>query len=191
SWDAVWDVSVSRDASGWSAEFRIPFSQLRFHAGEDKTFGFAVVREIGRLNETSTWPLLSRKATGYVSSFGDLGGLSIVASPKKLELLPYTLASVTTQPTDGNPLLSAAGAGRRRDRPRCEVRADAGPDAHRERESGLRPGRSRSGGRQSDRVRDVLQRTAAVLRRGIGQLQLRHGLQRRRVQRHVLLAPRR
>jgi len=111
SWDAVWDVSVSRDPTGWSAEFRIPFSQLRFHAGEDKTFGFAVVREIGRLNETSTWPLLSRKATGYVSSFGDLGGLSIAASPKKLELLPYTLASMTTQPTDGNPLVSAASPG--------------------------------------------------------------------------------
>jgi hypothetical protein len=29
SWDAVWDVSVSRDARGWTAEFRIPFSQLR------------------------------------------------------------------------------------------------------------------------------------------------------------------
>ena len=32
SWDAVWDVSVSRDRDGWSAEFRIPFSQLRFNA---------------------------------------------------------------------------------------------------------------------------------------------------------------
>ena len=30
SWDAVWDVSVSRDRHGWTAEFRIPFSQLRF-----------------------------------------------------------------------------------------------------------------------------------------------------------------
>ena len=31
SWDAVWDVSVSRDRRGWTAEFRIPFSQLRFN----------------------------------------------------------------------------------------------------------------------------------------------------------------
>src|ERR1051326_7154007 len=97
SWDAVWDVAVSREADGWSAEFRIPFSQLRFAPGEEKVFGFAVAREIARTKETLTWPLLSRKANGYVSSFGDLGGLSVVASPKRLELMPYTVANVTTQ----------------------------------------------------------------------------------------------
>ena len=50
----------SRDRDGWLAEFRIPFSQLRFTPGPTATFGFAVVREIGRLKETSTWPLLPR-----------------------------------------------------------------------------------------------------------------------------------
>jgi hypothetical protein len=73
SWDAVWDVSVSRDPQGWTAEFRIPFSQLRFNPSAASTFGFAVSRQIGRLNETSTWPLLSRSANGSVSSFGELG----------------------------------------------------------------------------------------------------------------------
>src|SRR6266542_3454727 len=72
SWDAVWDVKVSRDESGWTAEFRIPFSQLRFNPATSNTFGFAVSRQIARLNETSTWPLLARSANGYVSSFGAL-----------------------------------------------------------------------------------------------------------------------
>src|SRR5262245_32595351 len=72
SWDAVWDVAVTRDSQGWAAEFRIPFSQLRFNPSERSTFGFAVKRTIGRLNETSTWPLLARSANGYVSSFGEL-----------------------------------------------------------------------------------------------------------------------
>src|SRR3954466_3786443 len=40
SWDAVWDVKVSRDESGWTAEFRIPFSQLRFTPTSQNTFGF-------------------------------------------------------------------------------------------------------------------------------------------------------
>ena len=31
SWDAVWDVQVEKDSQGWRAEFRIPFSQLRFN----------------------------------------------------------------------------------------------------------------------------------------------------------------
>src|SRR6266540_4667545 len=94
SWDAVWDVSVSRDTDGWTAEFRIPFSQLRFNPAQANTFGFAVQRRIGRLNETSTWPLLPRSAPGYVSSFGELGGLSMAASPKRLELVPYTVANL-------------------------------------------------------------------------------------------------
>ena len=111
SWDAVWDVSVSRDQQGWTAEFRIPFSQLRFKPSEASTFGFAVSRDIGRLNETSTWPLLSRSDNGYVSSFGELGGLAMTASPKKLEITPYTVANMTTRPTGGNPLLKTAAPG--------------------------------------------------------------------------------
>jgi hypothetical protein len=108
SWDAVWDVKVSRDASGWTAEFRIPFSQLRFNPSDTLTFGFAVSRSIGRLNETSTWPLLARSATGYVSSFGELAGLSMRGSPRKLELVPYIVSNLTRQRPSDNPLLSSS-----------------------------------------------------------------------------------
>ncbi len=105
-WDAVWDVAVSRFERGWRAEFRIPFSQLRYHPAADATFGFAIVRHIGRLNETSTWPLLSRNANGYVSSFGDLTGLRLTRSAKRLELVPYAVGDVKTQQIDGvNPLV--------------------------------------------------------------------------------------
>lgn len=110
-WDAVWDVKVTRDRTGWSAEFHIPFSQLRFTPGAQTTFGFAVARQIGRLNETSTWPLLPRSASGYVSSFGDLDGLSMSASPKRLELLPYSVTDLTRQRTGGNPLLKTSVPG--------------------------------------------------------------------------------
>src|SRR5262249_15595303 len=72
-WDAVWDVKVSRDDQGWTAEFHIPFSQLRFTPNGSNTFGFAVVRQIGRLTDTSTWPLLARTPTASLSSFGELG----------------------------------------------------------------------------------------------------------------------
>ncbi|HZR23705.1 MAG TPA: DUF5916 domain-containing protein [Vicinamibacterales bacterium] len=111
SWDAVWDVAVSRDPQGWTAEFKIPFSQLRFTRAESASFGLAVTREIGRLNETSTWPRLPKSATGYVSSFGELGGLSLTASPKRLELAPYTVANLTRQRPDGNPLLTSSAPG--------------------------------------------------------------------------------
>lgn len=110
SWDAVWDVEVTRDDTGWSAEFRIPFSQLRYEPGKRDTFGFAVWREVPRLNETSTWPLMSKGATGFVSSFGELGGLRLSGSAKRLELVPYTVGQVDTQPVEaGNPFVKSPG----------------------------------------------------------------------------------
>jgi len=112
SWDAVWDVMVSRDADGWRAEFRIPYSQLRFTAGGTGRVGFAVVREVARLNETSTWPLLAKSASGYVSSFGALTGLTGLRSPKRLELVPYAVSQVAIEPREiGNPLQNPTDPG--------------------------------------------------------------------------------
>jgi hypothetical protein len=105
SWDAVWDVQVEKDANGWRAEFRIPFSQLRFNTMDGGPVGFAVIREVGRLAETSSWPLLSRNANGFVSQFGELRGLRVSGSPKKFELMPYTLGKIDTSNVDsGDPL---------------------------------------------------------------------------------------
>jgi hypothetical protein len=104
SWDAVWDVEVERDATGWTAEFRIPFSQLRFANKEGGPVGFAVIREIGRLAETSSWPLLSRNANGFVSQFAEVRGLRVAGAPKRLELLPYTVGSLSLDPASANPL---------------------------------------------------------------------------------------
>jgi hypothetical protein len=105
SWDAVWEVVSRRDTEGWCAEFRIPFSQLRFSGSGDGRLGFAVVRNVARLNETATWPLLSKNASGYVSSFGDLMGVSIGQASKRLELVPYVVGEIGTTPLElGNPL---------------------------------------------------------------------------------------
>jgi hypothetical protein len=103
SWDAVWDVAIARDAEGWTAEFRIPFSQLRFNNIEGGPVGFAVMREVGRLAEISSWPLLSRNANGFVSQFAEVRGLRVSGSPKKLELLPYTLGGYSLSPESINP----------------------------------------------------------------------------------------
>jgi hypothetical protein len=105
SWDAVWDASAARTSDGWTAEFRIPYSQLRFSRGSDGDLGFAITRTVSRLSETSTWPLLARSATGWVSQFGVVTGLSPERSSKRLELIPYVVGQlVTAPPQPGNPL---------------------------------------------------------------------------------------
>ena len=105
SWDAVWDGVARREADGWCAEFRIPFSQLRFRGSGDGRLGFAVIRQVARLNETATWPLLSKGASGFVSSFGELTGVTIGRGTRRLEVVPYVVGQVETMPLEaGNPL---------------------------------------------------------------------------------------
>lgn len=105
SWDAVWDAAVTRSPNGWRAEFRIPFSQLRFNPATTSTFGFALGRILARADEASTWPLLPRSASGFVSSFGELTGLTFAQPLKKFEITPYALTQATTKPVErGNPL---------------------------------------------------------------------------------------
>ncbi|MEO7713172.1 MAG: carbohydrate binding family 9 domain-containing protein [Gemmatimonadaceae bacterium] len=67
SWDAVWDVATKIDSVGWVAEFRIPFSQIRYAPGDDHVFGLIVVRDIARTGERVSWPLIKRNVQGYVS----------------------------------------------------------------------------------------------------------------------------
>ena len=108
SWDAVWDVAVAKSPQGWRAEFRIPFSQLRFNPAASSSFGFAIVRTVAHANETSTWPLLARSASGYVSSFGELTGLTFASAQKRLELAPYVVGQVKTAPVaSANPLVGS------------------------------------------------------------------------------------
>ena len=87
--------------------------------------GFSIIREVGRLAETSTWPLLSRNANGFVSQFGELRGLKMSGAPKRFELMPYSLGKVDTRQVDAaDPLARLARSGRL-GRSRHEVRGDA------------------------------------------------------------------
>ena len=188
SWDAVWDVQVSKDAKGWKAEFRIPFSQLRFDPRSDGTFGFAVIREIARLKETSSWPLLAKAKNGVVSQFGELVGLTFTKSPRRLELVPYTVGQIATQPPEAAIRSCRARSGQHLRR-RREVRGDARSQRDGDDQPRLRPGRGRPGRRQPQCLRDVLRGAPPVLRRGFGHVPVQRRLQRRRVHGAVLLAP--
>lgn len=103
-WDAVWDVATSADAEGWTAEFRIPWSQLRFGNGEQQRFGFNVFRRINRLNEEQYWQLLPKNESGFVSKFGDLVGIEGINPPRRVEIMPYVSSTSAFQPGEsGNP----------------------------------------------------------------------------------------
>jgi hypothetical protein len=111
NWDAVWQVAVSTDSAGWSAEFRIPFSQLRFNPGRDR-WGVNFQRRVARRDEWSFWQPLPPTAAGYVSNFGELAGLAGLSAPRHLEVQPYTVARMTRAPaTAADPFRSNGASG--------------------------------------------------------------------------------
>jgi hypothetical protein len=93
NWDADWDVATSRDDYGWYAEFRIPFSTLRYGSAESQDWGFNIWRKVRRDNEESSWSPIPREFTLYrLSSAGTLTGLQPPAGRTAL-LTPYVLGS--------------------------------------------------------------------------------------------------
>ena len=91
AWDAVWDVATTIDAGGWTAEYRVPFSQLRFARDSVQTWGVQFERLIGRNREYAVSTFIPKRDPGGVPRYGHLEGLRGLAPGKRLEILPYTL----------------------------------------------------------------------------------------------------
>jgi hypothetical protein len=98
AWDGVWEAKTTVDSLGWTAEFRIPLSQLRYANAEQHTFGFGIWRDIDRYKERVSWPLYRRQQAGLVSQLGQLNGISGLSSPRRLEARPYAVTKNITLP---------------------------------------------------------------------------------------------
>ncbi len=90
SWDGVWNGRVHRDARGWTAEMRIPLSQVRFRTADHMVWGVNFNRTVSRRNETDRMVIIPLRESGFVSRFADLVGLDGLHSQRKIEVLPYT-----------------------------------------------------------------------------------------------------
>ena len=93
NWDGNWTVASGRDGQGWYAEFRIPFSTLRYPQGGEQSWGLNFSRNIRRKNEQAFWASVPRQYTLYrVSLAGALEGLE-APSQQVASVTPYVLGS--------------------------------------------------------------------------------------------------
>ncbi len=92
SWDAVWQVETSVDDEGWTAEYRIPFSQLRFSDAEVHQWGIQLERLIGRNREYAVTSFTPKSEPGGIPTYGHLEGVRDITPGNRLELLPYVLS---------------------------------------------------------------------------------------------------
>jgi hypothetical protein len=97
SFDPVWQAETERNANGWTAEIRIPFTQLRFNAGSEQTWGVNLVRSIPAKNEIAFWRLIGRSETGWASRMGQLVGIQGIRPSRRIELLPYVASDTRVQ----------------------------------------------------------------------------------------------
>jgi hypothetical protein len=90
TWDAEWQSAAMRTDYGWSAEFSIPLSSIRYAAGERQTWGINMGRSRRRTLELSFWsgPLDNQ---WRVSEAGRLTQLNVPAPVDRIQVVPYAL----------------------------------------------------------------------------------------------------
>ena len=107
SWDPVWEGSATVTDSGWVAELRIPFSQLRFSREQIQTWGIQLERSISRTQERAVFAFTPKSEFGGIARYGHLVGLGGVKPGRRLEVLPYTVARAEyINVTPGDPFQS-------------------------------------------------------------------------------------
>ncbi len=110
--DPVWSGSAQVSADGWTAELRIPFSQLRFNAAPVQTWGLQLTRVVADRSERDQWVLIPVSASGFSSYFGRLDGIAGIPPARRLELLPYAATDLTLRANvnPANPFNQRTGA---------------------------------------------------------------------------------
>ena len=94
-YDPIWTARARVDEQGWTAEMHIPFSQLRFNASAEQTWGLELTRNIPDKSERLQWVLIPVAAAGFSSHFGRLEGIAGIPPARRLELLPYVAGDLT------------------------------------------------------------------------------------------------
>lgn len=95
TFEPVWTARTDLNGEGWTAEMRIPFSQLRFSSAPEQVWGVNVNRTIPALDEEQYWVLVPRDEAGWASRFGELVGIRDIGASRRIELMPYVASEVT------------------------------------------------------------------------------------------------
>ncbi|POY37216.1 hydrolase [Solitalea longa] len=104
NWNPIWYLKTNIDEEGWTAEFKIPLSELRFSNAPDQVWGLQSTRRYFRTEERSLWQRIPLDAPGWVSEFGELRGIKGIVPKREVELRPFLVSKMENYPAEpGNP----------------------------------------------------------------------------------------
>ena len=99
NWNAVWQCNTRITEEGWTAEFKIPYSALRFPDGEEQQWDVNFIRSIRRVREKSYWQPIQPTVDGQINQSGKLFGIQNVVAPVRLFFTPYASSYLEIQST--------------------------------------------------------------------------------------------
>jgi hypothetical protein len=109
SWDPVWQGASHVDSAGWTAEMRIPFSQLRFPPRGEQLWGVNFFRKQSIRKEQDVFVLVKQSEVGFASRFAHLVGITGIPIPRRVEALPYVRGQAEThRPVAGDPFFDGS-----------------------------------------------------------------------------------
>ncbi len=102
TYDAVWSSAVKINPNGWSVEFRIPYSALRFPATAIQEWGMQIVRKVRRYRGEDQWALEPKDTDNTLKYWGTLKGLENINPPLRLSFMPYVSAGIQRNSDQAN-----------------------------------------------------------------------------------------
>ncbi|MEZ5044697.1 MAG: DUF5916 domain-containing protein [Saprospiraceae bacterium] len=112
NWNPIWSGKTNIDSLGWTAEVKIPLSQLRYGNKAEHVWGIQFTRRDFRNDSRSNWQYISQNDGNWVSNFGELHGLKGIQPQKQIEIQPYTVIKAERfEKQEGNPFADGATEG--------------------------------------------------------------------------------
>ncbi|HEX7048798.1 MAG TPA: DUF5916 domain-containing protein [Longimicrobiales bacterium] len=105
AWNGVWGAAARIDGQGWTAEFRIPYSQLGLgqrETGSALVWGINIYRYTPHRGETSNWSPRLPSVVGVISHFNELHGVVVPDGGVGIEVTPYSAVTATRSPSPGD-----------------------------------------------------------------------------------------
>lgn len=89
SWNAVWYSGVDINEKGWTAEFKIPYAEIRFPQKNIQEWGVNFFRKVRRLQTDYTWNFVDNQKGSFMLYDGLLENIENIKTPTRLFFYPY------------------------------------------------------------------------------------------------------
>jgi Domain of unknown function (DUF5916) len=89
SWNSVWKSGTNIVKDGWTFEFFIPYSAIRFSNKSKQDWGFNIVRRRQKTGQQLFWNPVNPVVNGFLTQEGYWRGIENIKPPVRLSFSPY------------------------------------------------------------------------------------------------------